>query len=181
MGKLHVRLAFAALLLGGSGAAAQAFEIRSADIRDNGTLKPDQVYQGQGCNGGNRSPQLEWSAVPAGTKSFAVTVFDPDAPTGGGWWHWLVYDIPASARRLDAGASKNLPQGAKQGRNDFGAMAFGGACPPVGDKPHRYIVTVYALNVSTLGVPADAAPARIDAMLRAHRVGSAALTAKYGR
>jgi hypothetical protein len=181
MRNLHIKLLFAALLLRGTCAAAQAFELRSADIRDNGTLKPDQVYQGSGCNGGNRSPQLEWSGAPADTKSFAVTIFDPDAPTGNGWWHWLVYDIPASVHRLDAGASKSLPQGAKQGRNDFGAMDFDGACPPVGDKPHRYIVTLYALNVPKLGVPADAAPARIDATLRAHRIGSASLSAKYGR
>jgi len=181
MRNLHIKLALAALLLGGTCTAAQAFEIRSADIPDNGTLKPDQVYQGFGCDGGNRSPQLEWSGVPVGTKSVAVTVYDPDAPTGSGWWHWVVYDIPVTVHRLDGGAAKALPQSAKQGRNDFGMMDFGGACPPAGDKPHRYIVTVHALNVAKLDVPADASPALIGFMLHAHRIGTASLTGRYGR
>ena len=181
MRNLHTRLVLAVLLLGGACAGAQAFDIRSADIRDNGTLKPAQVYQGFGCSGGNQSPQLEWSDAPAGTQSFAVTVYDPDAPTGSGWWHWVVYDIPATVHRLDAGAAKALPRGAKQGRNDFGSKDFGGACPPAGDKPHRYIVTVHALNVPKLDVPADASPALIGFTLHAHSLGTAALTGKYGR
>jgi Raf kinase inhibitor-like YbhB/YbcL family protein len=162
---------------------AFAFDLKSADIRNNGTLKLDQVYKGFGCNGGNQSPQLSWSDAPAGTKSFAVTVYDPDAPTGSGWWHWVAYDIPADVHQLAAGAGKpdGLPKGAKQGRNDFGTKDFGGACPPPGDKPHHYIVTIHALKVPKLDVPDDASPALIGYMLNANKLGTATITGLYGR
>jgi Raf kinase inhibitor-like YbhB/YbcL family protein len=176
------------LLLGtvlslGSASAEQAFRVSSADMVDHQPLKPAQVFNGFGCSGGNSSPQLQWSGAPAGTKSFAVTMYDPDAPTGSGWWHWIVYNLPASVNRLDAGAGQagKLPPGAKQGRNDFGSFSFGGACPPVGDKPHRYIVTVHALKVDKLDVPDDASAALIGYMLNANRLGTATLMSTYGR
>jgi len=110
-------------------------------------------------------------------------VYDPDAPTGSGWWHWLAYDIPASSDSLPQGAAvkAELPQGTRQGRNDYGERNFGGACPPPGDKPHRYIFTVYALKVDKLDVPDEASAALIGFMLRANSLGSATLTANYGR
>ena len=170
-------------LAAGAAGADPAFTVKSADIQDQQTLKAAQVYKGFGCNGGNQSPQLEWSNAPTGTKSFAVTMYDPDAPTGSGWWHWVVYDIPASVHQLAAGAGRpgKLPDGAKHGRNDFGNHDFGGACPPAGDKPHRFIVTVYALKVDKLGVPADASPAMIGFMLNANRLAAARLIGIYSR
>lgn len=111
--------------------AAHALDLKSADLRDHGTLGAKQVLNGFGCQGGDQSPQLAWSDPPAGTKSFVVTVYDPDAPTGSGWWHWIVYDIPADVHSLAAGGgtegSAKLPAGAQQGRSDFGTLAFGGA------------------------------------------------------
>ena len=128
------------------------------DVKMGHPMGEEQEYKGFGCKGGNLSPELNWKGAPVGTLSYAVTVYDPDAPTGSGWWHWVVYDIPASATGLPGGAvvKAALPTGAKQGRNDYGDRNFGGACPPAGDKPHHYIFTVYALKVAKLDVPEDA-------------------------
>jgi Raf kinase inhibitor-like YbhB/YbcL family protein len=158
---------------------ACAFDLVSDDVAEGKTMNIAQVYKGFGCDGGNQSPALHWSHAPAGTRSFAVTVYDPDAPTGSGWWHWQVYDLPATTAGLPRGGA--LPDGAKQGRNDFGGRDFGGACPPPGDKPHHYVFTVYALKVDKLGVPDDASAALVGYMLRANSLGSAKLTARYGR
>ena len=141
----------AALLFALVTVGAQAFEVSSADIKDGKTLANAQVFNGFGCTGGNVAPQISWKGAPKDAKSFAVTVYDPDAPTGSGWWHWIVFDIPATFNGLPGGASSapdakiKLPEGAKQGRNDYGSRDFGGACSPLGDKPLRYIVTVHAL------------------------------------
>jgi Raf kinase inhibitor-like YbhB/YbcL family protein len=165
--------------------AAHAFDLSSADMRDHGTLTNKQVLDGFGCHGASQSPQLAWTDPPAGTKSFAVTVYDTDAPTGSGWWHWVVFDIPASVRNLPAGAGAgkagSLPDGARHGRSDFGTLAFGGACPPAGDKPHRYVTTVYALKVDRLEVPPEPSGALVGFMIHANQLGSAVLTATYGR
>jgi Raf kinase inhibitor-like YbhB/YbcL family protein len=164
--------------------AAGKFALTSADVKSGATLTDQQVFNGFGCSGANVSPQLNWSNAPAGTKSFVVTVYDPDAPTGSGWWHWVVYNLPASATGLAQGAGSGkapLPDGAAQGRTDFGAPGFGGACPPVGDKPHRYIFTVHALKLEKLEVPADASPALIGFMTHANSLGKASFTAHYGR
>ncbi len=172
-----------ALLLSASPAlAAGTFTLRSADIKEGGTLPERHVANVFGCSGGNVSPQLSWSGAPAGTKSFVLTVYDPDAPTGSGWWHWVVYDIPAATTELPAGAGDGsaLPEGAKQARTDFGSPGYGGACPPPG-KPHRYVFTVFALRVEKLEVPADATPALIGFMTRANALGSAKMTVRYGR
>jgi hypothetical protein len=175
----------AALCLSGSALGAQGFQVTSADVEQGKTLKPAQVFNGMGCTGQNTSPALSWSGAPAGTKSFAVTVYDPDAPTGSGWWHWVVYNIPATTTSLPSGAgdaSKNLlPAGAVQGNTDFGAPGYGGACPPPGDKAHHYFITVYALNVDKIDVPAGATAAYVGFNLHAHEVGKALLTATYGR
>jgi Raf kinase inhibitor-like YbhB/YbcL family protein len=174
----------AALALATPAAAAGKFTLQSTDVKPNGTLADKQVFNGMGCTGENLSPELSWKDPPAGTKSYVVTVYDPDAPTGSGWWHWVVYDIPADAKDLPAGAGSGkaeLPAGAKQGRTDFGQPGFGGACPPPGDKPHRYVFTVYALKVDKLEVPPDASPAMIGFMTKANALGSATFTAKYGR
>ncbi|HRP29211.1 MAG TPA: YbhB/YbcL family Raf kinase inhibitor-like protein [Burkholderiaceae bacterium] len=175
----------AALLCAAALAGAAGFTLTSPTIKPGATLADAQVFNGFGCSGKNVSPELKWSGAPAGTKSFAVTVYDPDAPTGSGWWHWVVYNLPADSTGLPEGAGavdgKGLPPGALQGRTDFGAHAFGGACPPQGDKPHRYVFTVYALKTDKLDVPADASAALIGFMIHANKLGSATFTAKYGR
>ena len=176
---------FAALLVLALPLAACAgergFHVASATLHDGDTLPLAQVYKGSGCNGGNRSPALAWSGAPEATRSYAMTMFDPDAPTGHGWWHWLAYDLPARTRSLPEDAGAALPAGARQARNDFGAIGYGGACPPSGDKPHRYIITVYALPAVRLAVPASASAKQVDATLKRDALASSRLTLKYGR
>jgi Raf kinase inhibitor-like YbhB/YbcL family protein len=166
-------------------AGERGFHVASATLHDGDTLPLAQVYQGGGCDGGNRSPALAWSGSPQGTRSYAVTMFDPDAPTGHGWWHWVAYDLPARTTSLPEGAGHAngaaLPDGARQARNDFGNIGYGGACPPAGDKPHRYIITVYALPAVRLAVPASASATQVDATLKHDALASSRLTLKYGR
>jgi Raf kinase inhibitor-like YbhB/YbcL family protein len=181
-----LRTCFAAAALGAATLAhAAAFTLSSPTVKPGATLTEAQVFQGFGCTGKNVSPALKWSGAPAGTKSYALTVYDPDAPTGSGWWHWVVYNIPAGTTELPEGAGaadgKSLPAGTAQGRTDFGAPGFGGACPPKGDKPHRYIFTVYALKTDKLDVPPDATAALVGFMINANKLGKASFTAKYGR
>ncbi|MCU6356972.1 kinase inhibitor [Enterobacter quasiroggenkampii] len=165
--------------------AATSFSMTSQDISGDRRLASPQVFEGFGCHGGNTSPQLAWTNPPAGTKSFAITVYDPDAPTGSGWWHWTIANIPAKTMTLPAGAGnpngEKLPVGAVQGRNDFGYAGFGGACPPAGDKPHRYQITVWALDVDKLPVDKNASGALVGFMLNSHVLAKAQLTATYSR
>lgn len=160
-------------------------QLRCPTIAPGAMLPGDQVFNGFGCTGPNVSPALQWSGAPAGTRSLALTIYDPDAPTGSGWWHWIVYDMPPGVSELAAGAGdasgKGLPAGAKHGRSDFGTYAFGGACPPEGHPPHHYHFTLYALDVETLGVPADASAALIGYMINHHTLGKAGFTALYQR
>ena len=166
-------------------AQAAGFTLSSPDIKAGGTIPKSFEYNSFGCSGENRSPALHWSGAPKGTKSFAVTVHDPDAPTGSGWWHWMVINIPSGVSELpgNAGAanSSTLPAGAVQGRNDYGTRDWGGVCPPPGDKPHRYVFTVYALGVDKLDIPADATAALTGFMIHANQIGQASFTAHYGR
>lgn len=161
---------------------AAALTLASPEVADGGTLKIENVFDGFGCTGGNRSPALTWSAPPEGTQSYALTVYDPDAPTGSGWWHWVMIDIPAGVTSLPAGAvaGQGVPDGAMEMRTDFGKPGYGGPCPPPG-APHHYIFTVFALKVAKLGVPADATAALTGYMINANKLGSASFTALYGR
>jgi Raf kinase inhibitor-like YbhB/YbcL family protein len=167
-----------------AAAAADTFTLQSPTLAANGMLSNDQVYSGFGCSGKNISPALSWSGAPSATRSFAVTVYDPDAPTGSGWWQWVVYNIPASVTELPAGAGSaggKLPPGAMQGHTDFGSSGFGGACPPAGDKPHRYIFTVYALKSETISVPDGASAAMVGFMIHSNALANASITARYAR
>jgi len=159
------------------------FTLASADVGGQATL--EQVYDGFGCTGANRSPELHWTNASEGTKSFAITVYDPDAPTGSGWWHWLVFDIPAGISALPAGAGSaghaGLPAGVVQSRTDFGAPGYGGPCPPEGDRPHRYIVTVFALKTVKLGLDAMASPAIVGFNLEHEMMAKASIMFYYGR
>ena len=141
-----------------------AFTVTSESFKDGDYLGKDFILSsdfGFGCAGGNKSPHLAWSGAPAGTKSFAITCYDPDAPTGSGFWHWLVVNIPANVSELPQGsgsAGGKLPQGALQTRTDFGKPGYGGPCPPEGDHPHRYLFTVFAVS-QMLDVTADTSAA----------------------
>jgi Raf kinase inhibitor-like YbhB/YbcL family protein len=171
------------LPLGAQGAAS--FTLSSKEVAQGRTIPIEQVFGGMGCTGKNMSPSLSWKGAPAAARSFALTMYDPDAPTGSGWWHWVVYDIPGSVSALTAGAGdpakKLLPPGAAQGNTDFGAPGYGGPCPPVGDKPHHYVFTLYALDAAKLDVPANATAAYVGFNIHAHTIGKATFTALYGR
>lgn len=161
------------------------FSLTSPQLEANGTMNHAQVFNGFGCTGSNISPELNWSGEPKGTKSFAVTVYDPDAPTGSGWWHWLVFNIPAAVHKLAAESGNPekglLPAGSVQSRTDYGKPGYGGACPPAGDKPHRYRFTVWALDVAELSLDQDVSAAMVGFFLHQHQLGHAAVTVTYGR
>ena len=162
-----------------------SFTLSSPDIAAGGTIDSRFEFEGFGCSGENKSPVLKWSGAPAGAKSFALTVYDPDAPTGSGWWHWFIVNIDANVTELtaDAGTAggKNLPKGASHVRIDYGVAGFGGVCPPEGDPPHRYIFTVHALGVEKLDLPADATAALAGFMVNGNSIGKASFEARYGR
>jgi Raf kinase inhibitor-like YbhB/YbcL family protein len=176
---------FGMLVLAAATTAAPAahatFVLSSTDLHSDRPIASAQVYNGMGCNGQNQSPELSWKGAPKGTKTFAITMYDPDAPTGSGWWHWLVFNIPATVTSLPTGAgdpSKNLlPAGTSQGNTDFGTPGYGGPCPPPGTT-HRYVVTVYALNDS-LSIPANVTAAVVGFNIHGHTIGKATLTARY--
>jgi hypothetical protein len=178
MKKVLVMLVTAAALL-----QAGSFTLESNDL--GGQLSMKEVFNGFGCTGQNISPALSWKDAPKGTKSFALTVYDPDAPTGSGWWHWVVFNLPATVTSLpsDAGnaAKALMPKGAVQSLTSYGKGGFGGACPPAGDRAHRYVFTVYALDVEALDLDASAMPALVGYMLNAHAIEKASLISYYGR
>jgi len=139
---------------------------------------------GFGCAGGNKSPHLRWSGAPAGTRSFAVTLYDPDAPTGSGFWHWLVVNIPGDVTELAVGAGSrggDLPAGALQTRADFGAPGYGGPCPPAGDHPHRYLFSVFAVKAERLDVNPDSSGAVVGFNLHFNMMAKAAIMGLYKR
>ena len=171
--------------LSATASAKGPFTLTSANIKQGKMMAAEQVYDGFGCHGGNVSPLLRWKNAPPGTRSFAITVYDPDAPTGSGWWHWIMLNIPATTTALPAGAgtpaSGKAPPGATESRTDFGSVGYGGPCPPAGDKPHRYVFTVYALKVATLDVNENASGAMAGFTINANQIGKASITARYGR
>jgi Raf kinase inhibitor-like YbhB/YbcL family protein len=164
------------------------FTVRSDNFKDGDYLAKDHILSADyrfGCEGGNKSPHLAWSGAPTGTKSFAVTCFDPDAPTGSGFWHWLVVNVPPEVNELalDAGNPKvrKLPKKALQTRTDFGAPGYGGPCPPPGDHPHRYLFTVFAVGADSLPVTADTSAATIGFELNFNTLAKAAIMGLYKR
>ena len=174
------KLCFTLLLVLTTSVQAEGFYLNSADIQ--GQIANDQVFNSFGCTGKNISPHLSWNNAPAGTKSFAITVYDPDAPTGSGWWHWVVFNIDKSVDTIKTGASnKAMPTGAIESSTSYGSKGFGGACPPKGDKPHRYIFTVYALETEKIEQNADARPELIGFFLNSHVIAKASIMAYYGR
>jgi Raf kinase inhibitor-like YbhB/YbcL family protein len=173
------------LLFGCQSAWAKGFRVSSPQLEDGGTMPVNQILNGFGCTGKNISPELMWENPPAGTKSFAVTVYDPDAPTGSGWWHWVIFNIHADVRKLNANAGNvNLslaPEGSIQSITDFGKPGYGGACPPKGHGSHRYIFTVFALDVESLALDRSATAAMVGFHLNQHALGKAILTVTYSQ
>ena len=167
--------------LAGVGAAS-ALTLTSSDIKPGGKIADEQVFNAWDCTGKNVSPALAWSGAPKGTKSFAISMYDPDAPTGSGFWHWWVANIPASVTSLPkgAGSGTGLPEGAVQPHNDFSLAGYGGPCPPKG-KPHRYVITIYALKADKLDVDANASAAVFGFNANANALAKATLTGLYGR
>lgn len=158
---------------------ADNFTLSSSDLK--GQLTNKEVFSGFGCSGENISPELSWKDAPKGTKSFAVTVYDPDAPTGSGWWHWVVFDISKDKFILPSGFGNSESKDVIQSMTDFGKTGFGGACPPKGDKAHRYIFTVHALDIETISLDKNSNPALVGYYLNAHSLAKASLISYYGR
>jgi Raf kinase inhibitor-like YbhB/YbcL family protein len=166
--------------------APRRFVLTSSDSRLS--LKVPEVYTAKafGCTGGNASPPLQWRGAPPGTRSFVVTLFDRDErSTPSGWWHWVVYDIPAGAAQLSTGAgtenSGSLPAGSIQGRSELGENAYHGPCPAAGDSPHRYMFMIYALDVDHLPVAANSSGAMVTSVAQDHLLAKAVFVARYGR
>jgi Raf kinase inhibitor-like YbhB/YbcL family protein len=165
-----------------------AFTVTSDSFKDGDYLPAAHILSadfGFGCAGGNQSPQLSWSGAPAGTKSFAITCYDPDAPTGSGFWHWVLVNIPANVTSLPLGAGNpkagTLPKGALLTRTDFGAPGYGGPCPPEGDHPHRYLFTLFAVGVDSLPVNADTSAAVVGFNLHFNTLAKAAIMGLFKR
>lgn len=155
--------------------------VYSQDLHDGDKMPEKHVFNGMGYQGDNLSPHLAWEDAPEGTKSFVITCFDPDAPTGSGWWHWVVANIPAEITSLPQGAGSGkaaLPAGALQTRTDFGQAGYGGAAPPAGET-HRYIFSVHALDVDKIDVDEGASGAMVGFNVHFHVLASASLTVHY--
>ncbi|CRH28682.1 kinase inhibitor [Pantoea ananatis] len=155
--------------------------VYSQDLHDGDKMPEKHVFNGMGYQGDNLSPHLAWEDAPEGTKSFVITCFDPDAPTGSGWWHWVVANIPADTTSLPQGAGSGkaaLPAGALQTRMDFGQAGYGGAAPPAGET-HRYIFSVHALDVDKIDVDEGASGAMVGFNVHFHVLASASLTVHY--
>jgi Raf kinase inhibitor-like YbhB/YbcL family protein len=182
---MRVAVIAAVAWLSGSIAHAADFKVTSPDVAADKAPTQEFIYNGFGCTGGNQSPALQWRGAPAGTQSFALNVYDPDAPTGSGFWHWVVVNLPADTTSLPRGAGladgSKLPKGARQINTDYGTPGYGGPCPPAGDKPHRYIVTVYALKIASLPLPPNATAALAGFMINANLLDKASFTFTYGR
>jgi len=163
--------------------AQKTFTLFSNDL--GGEATNNEEFNGFGCTGENQSPQLSWKNAPEGTKSFAVTMYDPDAPTGSGWWHWVVFDIPVSTNELVSGAGNttlNLtPKEVIQSITDYGSNGYGGPCPPEGHGLHQYIITVYALKTDTLGLNESTNPAVVGYYLWNNTLAKASIIAYYKR
>ncbi len=165
-------------LLASNSALAGSLTLASTDIANGKFMAKAQEFQGFGCSGGNRSPQLSWSGAPEGTAAFAILVHDADAPTGSGWWHWQLVNIPKDVTSLPAGAM--APAGSQSMSNDYGSKGFGGACPPPKHGVHHYRFTVHALS-QTLELPENASGALTGYMVKAHSLGSSTIEALYQR
>lgn len=164
------------------GLAQAEMKVVLPDLPQGKKFPQEYVYDGFGCTGENRSPAVKFLGVPVEAKSLALTMYDPDAPTGSGWWHWVVFNIPAGTDGLPKGVSEEkLPGNAEMGETDYLTDGYGGPCPPVGDKPHKYVFELFALDVQSLDVPKEASPAMVGFMLRQHAIERAKVVRRHGR
>lgn len=172
-----------ALIFNVSLFSQESFTLTSTTLGGNSTLLEE--FNGFGCEGKNQSPQLSWKNAPEGTKSFAITMYDPDAPTGSGWWHWVVFDIPQNVNALlqNAGDPSNglMPKSAIQSITNYGVPGFGGPCPPENHGIHQYIITVHALKVDTLGLDKNTNPAVVGYYLWNNTIAKASIVTYYER
>ncbi len=179
---LH-RIICTLLLVSAAGFGQKTFTLTSSDL--GGQATKAEEFNGFGCTGEYQSPQLSWENAPEGTQSFAITMYDPDAPTGSGWWHWLVFDIPANVNELVSNAGNpalNLaPNGAIQSVTDYGAKGYGGPCPPEGHGLHQYIITVHALKADKLGLDENTNAAIVGYYLGNNTLAKASIVAYYQR
>ncbi len=163
-------------------AQKSSFTLASKDLGNFFSLK--QVYHKYNCGGENVSPELYWKNAPKNTKSFAITMFDPDAPTGKGWWHWLAFDIPIQISEFPSGAGSYyahlLPPVIIQSINDYKEYGYGGPCPPPG-KPHRYFISIYALDTVSLGLNKNTPPEIVYKKILKHSLNKAEIMSLYGR
>lgn len=184
MGKKLISLT-ALLLSFSTSTLAGNLTLTSKDITPGKLMSKAQEFNGFGCSGGDLSPQLMWSNTPKGTKSYAITAYDPDAPTDSGWWHWQIINIPKSVMQLAAGAGninkKLTPPGSTQMKNDYGITGFGGACPPQGHGVHRYQFTIHALSIEKLELPPNASAALTSYMINANTIASSRIESLYKR
>jgi Raf kinase inhibitor-like YbhB/YbcL family protein len=183
--KTHRLALFALASLALQTAGAADFTLTSPDVGADKPLGQEFIYDKFGCTGGNQSPALSWSGAPKDTKSYAVALFDPDAIKGRGFWHWLMVNVPAGTTALarsdgNVDGSK-LPAGASQVKNGFRAVGYSGSCPPVGEPPHGYVITVYALKTAHLDVPADADSPTVLKLIQDNALGQGSLTYHFGR
>ena len=180
MNKLLIALVFS---LASLALHAQTFTLKSQEVGGQATI--NQVFDGFGCTGKNTSPQLNWENAPKGTQSFAITMYDPDAPTGSGWWHWLAFDIPKDVHEIKSGAGTTndipMPAGSIQSPNDYGQKSYGGPCPPEGDGLHRYIITIYALKTEKLGLDENTNAAIVGYYLNSNTIQKASIIMYYQR
>lgn len=165
-------------------AETESFTLKSNDIYNGQYMNKAHEFNGFGCTGDNISPQLSWSGAPNGTAAYAILVHDADAPTGSGWWHWQVVNIPNTINNLSAGAgapsNKRLPNAITNIKNDYGSIGYGGACPPIAHGTHHYKFTIYALS-QKLNLPDDASGALTGYMVRANSIASSTIEALYKR
>lgn len=164
---------------------ADSLTLSSQDITQGEYMSKTHEFNGFGCSGGDLSPHLKWSHPPKGTKSFAITAYDPDAPTGSGWWHWQIINIPTTVMELPTGAgnisNNNLPSSSTQIKNDYGIRGYGGTCPPEGHGVHHYRFTIHALSVEKLTLPKDASGALVGYMINANAIESSTIESLYKR
>lgn len=174
-----ILLLILALLTTRKTGVANMFEITSKSLKEGSALSLRQVYKGYGCMGENISPDLSWSNAPAETKSYAIICHDPDAPNGGGWYHWLVLNIPADKTSIESGEKLSAP--IVETLTDSGSFGYSGACPPVGHGVHHYDFTVYALDVPGLDVKKETKPKEVEDLVKKHSIGTAKITGIYQR